>query len=199
MEGANYAELVKYVPPGKNYLHFTPKRTGHRYSFFGWRRRYWSYLLKLDPNRPSWTLTASPGPCVGPFHWEGRRLASNEQLALQSFPTGYSLHGQYRDAVRQIGNAVPPLLGEVIARELLFTLRGIRRRGKPKTSVPKATEPLPALKLPAVPARLIEKYRKDVSPHPGEGAGPGAQSRGSDTLRTQASEPPTSNLSLSFE
>jgi hypothetical protein len=41
---------------------------------FRWRSRFWSFLLKLDPARPSPTIQAQPGPNVGPFHWENRRL-----------------------------------------------------------------------------------------------------------------------------
>src|SRR5207249_2668772 len=68
-----YSHLLPEVPPGDNYLFFTAKR-GHPEPLFGWRKRYWNFLLKLDPEQPSPTIQAQPGPWVGPFHWHNRRL-----------------------------------------------------------------------------------------------------------------------------
>ena len=39
---------------------------------FGWRRRYWSFLLKLAKSAPAWTVQAQPGPATGLFHWDNR-------------------------------------------------------------------------------------------------------------------------------
>ena len=63
-----YADLAAEVPPGQNYLWHTERYGGRNH--FEWRSRYWTFLLRLDPNRPSSTLQAQPGPWVGPFHWE---------------------------------------------------------------------------------------------------------------------------------
>ena len=68
-----WGHLLPEIPPGENYLHFTAER-GHPDPIFEWRSRYWSFLLKLDPDRPAPTIQAQPGPNVGPFHWENRRL-----------------------------------------------------------------------------------------------------------------------------
>ena len=43
-----YGHLLPDIPPGDNYLFYTAKR-GHPKPLFGWRKRYWSFLLKLDP------------------------------------------------------------------------------------------------------------------------------------------------------
>jgi DNA (cytosine-5)-methyltransferase 1 len=53
---------------------------------FGWRSRYWTFLLKLDPNRPSTKIQSQPGPYIGPFHWESRRLRLLETKRLMTFP-----------------------------------------------------------------------------------------------------------------
>jgi hypothetical protein len=76
-----WGHLLPEVPPGDNYLHFTAKR-GHPTPIFEWRSRYWSFLLKLDPTRPSPTIQAQPGPNVGPFHWDNRRLRVAEVKRL---------------------------------------------------------------------------------------------------------------------
>jgi DNA (cytosine-5)-methyltransferase 1 len=112
-----YGHLLPDIPPGDNYLFFTAKR-GHPKPLFEWRKRYWSFLLKLDPEQPSPTIQAQPGPYVGPFHWRNRRLRLPEILRLQSFPDGYEIVGSRRSAQVQVGNAVPPVLAEKVAERL---------------------------------------------------------------------------------
>jgi DNA (cytosine-5)-methyltransferase 1 len=109
-----WGHLLPEIPPGGNYLHFTAHQ-GHPQPLFGWRSRYWTFLLKLDPDRPATTLQGQPGPYVGPFHWENRRLRLPELKRLQGFPDSYSIAGTRREAQLQIGNAVPPLLAWVVA------------------------------------------------------------------------------------
>jgi len=104
-----WGHLLPEVPPGDNYLHFTSRR-GHTDPVFEWRSRYWSFLLKLDPDRPSPTIQAQPGPNVGPFHWENRRLRVPEIRRLFSFPDNFDFVGKRASVQSQVGNAVPPLL-----------------------------------------------------------------------------------------
>jgi DNA (cytosine-5)-methyltransferase 1 len=111
VHGGQWATLLPQVPPGENYLHFTAKRR-HPEPIFEWRSRYWSFLLKLDPNRPSPTIQAQPGPNVGPFHWESRRLRVPELKRLFTFPDDFEFVGSRQSVQAQIGNAVPPLLAE---------------------------------------------------------------------------------------
>jgi DNA (cytosine-5)-methyltransferase 1 len=118
-----YGHLLPGIPPGDNYLFYTEKR-GHAAPVFEWRKRYWSFLLKLDPDQPSPTIQAQPGPYVGPFHWHNRRLRLLEIKRLQTFPDDFVIHGNRRSAQRQIGNAVPP----VLARRITEALAGGRRR-----------------------------------------------------------------------
>jgi DNA (cytosine-5)-methyltransferase 1 len=118
-----FAHLLPEVPPGENYLYFTAKR-GHPEPLFEWRSRYWNFLLKLDPNQPSPTIQAQPGPWVGPFHWQSRRLRLAEIKRLQTFPDDYEIVGSRRSAQIQIGNAVPPLLAECLAEPLAASARG---------------------------------------------------------------------------
>jgi DNA (cytosine-5)-methyltransferase 1 len=108
-----YGHLLPEIPPGDNYLFFTAKR-GHPNPLFEWRKRYWSFLLKLDPKQPSPTIQAQPGPYVGPFHWHNRRLRLPEILRLQTFPDDHVIIGSRRSAQVQVGNAVPPALAEQV-------------------------------------------------------------------------------------
>lgn len=115
-----YGHLLPDIPPGDNYLFFTAKR-GHPKPQFEWRKRYWSFLLKLDPKQPSPTIQAQPGPYVGPFHWTNRRLRLPEILRLQSFPDDYRIKGSRRSAQVQVGNAVPPILAEKVVTAIRST------------------------------------------------------------------------------
>jgi DNA (cytosine-5)-methyltransferase 1 len=125
-----FAELAAEVPPGQNYLWHTPRYSGR--NVFKWRSRYWTFLLKLDPDRPSTTLQAQPGPWVGPFHWENvrneqgnlraRRLRIPEMLRIMTFPDDFVVVGSRADAQRQLGNAVPVELGKLVIRALLEQL-----------------------------------------------------------------------------
>jgi DNA (cytosine-5)-methyltransferase 1 len=118
-----YADALRQIPPGDNYLFLTAKR-GHPKPQFKWRSRYWSFLLKLHPDRPSPTIQGQPGPWVGPFHWEDRRLRVAELKRLMTFPDDFVAEGSRREQQLQLGNAVPPLLAERIAAA---TARELRR------------------------------------------------------------------------
>ena len=102
----SWLELLPAIPEGKNYLHLTSRGDGPE--LFGWRTRYWSFLLKLARDQPSWTLPASPGPNTGPFHWDNRLLTISERLRLQGFPDDCQLSGHLRQQIKQVGNATPP-------------------------------------------------------------------------------------------
>ena len=116
--GGAHHELLCGVPPGDNYLFYTEER-GHPAPTFKWRSRYWSFLLKLSPEMPSWTIQARRSNNMGPFHWRSRILRIAEVKRLQTFPDAFELAGNIEKQWRQIGNAVPPLLAARFARELL--------------------------------------------------------------------------------
>lgn len=168
-----WAALLPSIPEGHNYLHHTARGSG--LPIFGWRTRYWSMLLKLARNRPSWTLTASPGPAIGPFHWNSRRLSARELAALQTFPEDYQILGDVRAAHKQLGNAVPSAIAEILGREmrLQFLSREVKRR--PPALIPERSVEIPS---PVEPAKVPKRYMPlvgDHADHPGTGFGPGAQ------------------------
>ena len=116
-----YAEALKEIPPGMNYKALTAW-AGHPNPKFEADKRFWNFLLKLHPDKPSWTITAQPGPWVGPFHWDSRRLRVPELAAIQSFPKNYQFYGTKRSIQKQIGNAVPPLMGKAMVQFLKESL-----------------------------------------------------------------------------
>lgn len=116
-----WAQHLVEVPPGWNYKAHTAW-AGHPSPTFITETRFWNFLLKLSPDRPSWTIAASPGPWTGPFHWRNRRLRTVELAALQGFPRDYIVKGNRRERVRQMGNAVPVPLAKAAVRSVLETL-----------------------------------------------------------------------------
>jgi DNA (cytosine-5)-methyltransferase 1 len=117
-----YADALKAVPPGENYLFWTAER-GNKRPQFKWRSRYWSFLLKLHPDKPSPTIQGQPGPWVGPFHWDDRRLRVAEIKRLMTFPDNFTVLGSRREQQLQLGNAVPPELGRAVAIALAGELK----------------------------------------------------------------------------
>ncbi|WP_082611283.1 DNA cytosine methyltransferase [Lysobacter sp. Root916] len=116
-----WAKHLEEVPPGWNYKAHTAW-AGHPNPTFVTETRFWNFLLKLAPDRPSWTLAASPGPWTGPFHWHNRRLRTPELAALQGFPEEYLVVGSRRERVRQMGNAVPVPLATAMIKSVLDSL-----------------------------------------------------------------------------
>lgn len=115
--GGQHHGLLRQVPPGDNYLFFTEKR-GHPDPKFKWRGRYWSFLLKLSPDMPSWTIQARRSNNMGPFHWRNRILRIGEIKRLQTFPDAFELAGTVEQQWRQVGNAVPPMLAAAVGRSV---------------------------------------------------------------------------------
>lgn len=177
-----WADLLPSIPEGENYLWHTERGGG--LSLFGWRRRYWNFLLKLSKQRPSWTIQAQPGPAVGPFHWKSRRLSARELCRIQTVPDSYEILGNLSSVQRQLGNAVPSALAEVLGRSMRRQLLGHRVSLTP-TLPPKLRRPIPG---PEPVASVPKKYRHlvgDHEAHPGTGQGYGARRR---QEQTSASE-----------
>jgi len=170
-----WADLLASIPEGHNYLWHTDRMGG--LPLFGWRRRYWSFLLKLAKHLPSWTVQAQPGPAIGPFHWQNRKLSMRELCRIQTFPDDVKITGSRTEMQRQVGNAVPSLLGEVVARAIKSQLLGLRAARTALRLLPPVRLPIPAPeRLRAVPKRFKEMEGKH-SAHPGTGKGTSALAR----------------------
>ena len=165
-----WGELLSSVPEGWNYQWFTEGGDGRK--LFGYRTKYWSFLLKLAKSQPAWTLPAHPGPATGPFHWDNRRLTAKEMLRLQSFPASWKVCGTYADQVRQIGNATPPLLAEVIGREIAQQAFGVSFGRPPRLQIRRKRDvPRPRRATPVRKKKYLV-LEGSHAPHPGTGKGP---------------------------
>jgi DNA (cytosine-5)-methyltransferase 1 len=81
-----------------------------------------SSYSRLEPDLPSVTLTVNfvhpaSNKCIHPY--QDRALTPREGARLQGFEDSYIFEGSRAQIVKQIGNAVPPLLGKVIAEAIL--------------------------------------------------------------------------------
>jgi DNA (cytosine-5)-methyltransferase 1 len=101
-----------------------------------------------------------------------------ELCRLQTFPDDVQIVGSRTSVQKQVGNAVPSLLAEVLGREIRTQLLGLAElpRG-PQLAVRAGAPPVPAATRPLpVPS----EYRHHVGtykPHPGTGKGYGARAR----------------------
>lgn len=114
-------ERLRLIPPGGGFeslpVHLRvdchkngAKHIGHRYVYG-----------RLDPNRPAATLTArfdsfTRGKFGHPF--EDRNITLREGARLQTFEDDFKFCGTQEEIAALIGNAVPPLLAEVMGRAL---------------------------------------------------------------------------------
>ena len=121
-------------------------------------------------------MQAQPGPAAGPFHWDNRRLSPREMCRLQTMPDNVRVQGNLLSAQRQIGNAVPSLLGEVIGRAIRAQLLGSPARG-PVKLMPTRSDTIPQAKPPEeVPMKYHLREGKHTA-HPGTGQGRAAVAR----------------------
>ena len=169
--GGKWADLIPSIPEGKNYLWHTNRGGGE--PFFGWRTRYWNFLLKLSKQKASWTIQSQPGSSTGPFHWKNRRLSIKEMSRIQTFPENLHFDMSLNKAQILIGNAVPSLLAEVLAREIRSQFfndfditQPLQNLRKKSSSYP---EPESTKKVPKKYFYLNGKHED----HPGQGKGPG--------------------------
>ena len=133
--------------------------------------------MKLAKARPSWTIQAQPGPAIGPFHWRSRRLSAKELSRLQTLPEGYRVLGSLSSVQRQLGNAVPSALAEVLAREIRRQLLGDAEVDPRPTLIPERRLPVPEPEpVQPVPERYLHLVG-DHEAHPGTGQGYAAERR----------------------
>jgi DNA (cytosine-5)-methyltransferase 1 len=84
-------------------------------------RDHCTRINKLDPSRPSFTIIVGSDKGGGKGHvhpLEPREVTPRESARIQTFPDWMQFSGSVRHPIRQIGNAVPPLLAAMLGREI---------------------------------------------------------------------------------
>ncbi|WP_279791407.1 DNA cytosine methyltransferase [Rothia dentocariosa] len=81
---------------------------------------------RLEPNKPSYTVTGSGGGGTHIYHWsEPRALTNRERARLQTFPDNYTFMGSKESVRKQIGMAVPCKAAKIIFEAILNSFAGI--------------------------------------------------------------------------
>lgn len=122
-QSALVIERLKHIPPGENaWYEGLPAKL--RLNVKGARMS--QIYKRLDPDRPSYTITGSGGGGTHGYHWkENRALTNRERARLQTFPDNFIFEGSKESVRRQIGMAVPPRGAQIIFEAVLKTFAGI--------------------------------------------------------------------------
>ena len=117
-------EMIKSVPPGGNWQNIPMKtvkksqrltkitKTGGRTTLYG----------RIDYNKPSYTITTyfnRPGNGTYVHPNIDRVISVREAARLQSFKDDYYFYGNKTDLLKQVGNAVPPILAMEIGKSII--------------------------------------------------------------------------------
>lgn len=117
------AERLSYIKPGQNVYqadlpdHLKLNVKGATIS---------QIYKRLDPNKPSYTVTGAGGGGTHMYHWEeNRALTNRERARLQTFPDSHVFVGGSQSVRKQIGMAVPAKGAQVIFEAILKSFAGI--------------------------------------------------------------------------
>lgn len=114
--------ICSHVRPGGNYMDIPPEVKSERIRRLQREGGHTTCYGRMLPDKPSYTInTYFNRPNVGcNIHYrEDRLITVREALRLQSFPDSYEIVSSSKQGRNLIvGNAVPPLLAEAIAKEL---------------------------------------------------------------------------------
>ena len=101
-------DTIALVPDGGNYKNLPEKLQNSRKVNIAWTR--------YASNKPSLTIDTGHRHH---FHYKFNRVPTvRESSRLQSFPDNFIFYGSKTSQYKQVGNAVPPLMAEAIAKEL---------------------------------------------------------------------------------
>ena len=125
-EAMNHNDTVKkritFVPPGGNWRDVPPE-------YYNVGGEHSNNYRRLDPNKPSITLKHATKSMI--IHPEFDRVVTAREVArLQSFSDSFEISGTRFQQHQQLANAVPPLLGNAIANQILKKLKEGKDEGK---------------------------------------------------------------------
>ncbi len=106
-------KFIAMVPEGKNYKSLPSEYAGIY--------KYHEALTRYHSKKPSPTINTGHR---SHFHYKWNRIPTvRESARLQSFDDNFLFYGNKTQQYRQVGNAVPPMLGKAIALEIYKWLK----------------------------------------------------------------------------
>ena len=110
-------ERLKYIKPGESaFTAKLPKKLQLKVKGAKISQIY----KRLDPNKPSYTVTGSGGGGTHVYHWkENRALTNRERARLQTFPDNFIFQGNKESQRKQIGMAVPVEGAKIIFESII--------------------------------------------------------------------------------
>ena len=105
-------EIIALVPDGGNYKNLPEELQQTRKVHIAWTR--------LNSQKPSFTIDTGHRHH---FHYKWNRIPTvRESARIQSFPDDFIFLGTKTSQYKQVGNAVPPLMSEAIAKTIKESL-----------------------------------------------------------------------------
>lgn len=116
-------EIITSIPPGGNWKDIPPEtvRKSRRLTNISKQGGRTTYYGRMEPAKPSFTIMTyfnRPGAGTNIHPVNDRCITPREAARLQSFRDGYFFTGCQGKVLKQIGNAVPPLLAMQIAQRI---------------------------------------------------------------------------------
>ena len=100
------------VPDGGNYKDLPQELWSTRKVHIAWTR--------MDSSRPCFTIDTGHNHH---FHYRANRVPTvRESARIQSFPDDFRFIGIKTSQLKQVGNAVPPLLAQAVAKSVIIAL-----------------------------------------------------------------------------
>jgi DNA (cytosine-5)-methyltransferase 1 len=117
--------IFAMMPQGGKYRDLPDEWKRYRQHGKNFADKYW----RLVADEPAWTITAHIAKDAYRYihPTQNRTLSVREFARLQSFPDRFRFCGPRTERLRQIGNAVPPLLAQSIARSIVEQIHAHRR------------------------------------------------------------------------
>ena len=108
-------EIIAMVPDGGNYQSLPQELWSTRKVHIAWTR--------MDSSKPCFTIDTGHNHH---FHYRANRVpTARESARIQSFPDKFRFLGIKTSQLKQVGNAVPPLLAQALATEIAKLLEEV--------------------------------------------------------------------------